>query len=310
VPAHRGATDLEPRRDPARRQRAGAQQGEDVPAHRIADAPDGQHGQKRNRVVTRLPRAIGGAGGLAYAAQDAARNRPTDDGCWPGAVAERDEVPLIGTPGGTAERPAVFFSGPAEWRAWLEANHDTATELWMGLYRKHVDPPGLQWAEAVEEALCFGWIDSVAQRIDDVSRRQRWTPRKPTSNWSKVNLALVHKLIAEGRMTPAGLAAYERRRPGKQGIYAYEQDGEPVLPPEYEARLRANHAAAAWFDAATPSYRRNAIRWVLTAQREATRDSRMTALIDDSAHGRLIKQQRYGDEPAWVTRNRTRLGLG
>lgn len=217
---------------------------------------------------------------------------------------------MIGTPGGTPERPALFFSGPAEWRAWLEANHDTATELWMGLYRKHVDPPGLQWAEAVEEALCFGWIDSVAQRIDDVSRRQRWTPRKRNSNWSKVNLALVEKLIAEGRMTPAGLAAYEARRTDDQDTYSYERDGEPVLPPEYEARLRANPAAAAWLDAATPSYRRIAVGWVLSAKREATRDSRMDALIEDSAHGRLIKPQRYGDEPAWVVRNRARLGLG
>ena len=216
---------------------------------------------------------------------------------------------MIGTPGGTEDRPALFFSGPAEFRAWLEANHDSATELWMGLYRKHVDPPGLQWAEAVEEALCFGWIDSVAQRIDDLSRRQRWTPRRPNSNWSKVNLALVDKLIAEGRMTPAGLAAYESRRPEKQGIYSYEQDGEPAFPPELERRLRQNPTAAAWFEAATRAYRRIAIRWVLTAQREATRDSRMEALIDDSAHGRLIKPQRYGDEPAWVARNRETLGL-
>ncbi len=216
---------------------------------------------------------------------------------------------MIGTPGGTSERPALFFSGPAEWRAWLEANHETATELWMGLYRKHVDPPGLQWAEAVEEALCFGWIDSVAQRIDDVSRRQRWTPRKRTSSWSKINLALVDKLIAEGRMTPAGLAAYERRLPDKQGIYSYEQDGEAVLPAQYERQLRDNPTAAAWFAAATPSYRRIAIQWVLTAKREATRDSRMAALIEDSAHGRLIKPQRYGDEPTWVARNRATLGI-
>jgi len=216
---------------------------------------------------------------------------------------------VIGTPGGTKDRPALFFSGPEEFRAWLEANHDTADELWMGLNRKHVDQPGLQWAEAVEEALCFGWIDSVAQRIDDVSRRQRWTPRRPRSNWSKVNLALVDKLVAEGRMTPAGLAAYEKRRKDDAAEYSYEQDGEPVLPPEYERQLRDNPTAAAWFDAAPPSYRRNAMRWVLTAKREATRDSRMAALIEDSAHGRLIKQQRYGDEPAWVARNRATLGI-
>ncbi len=104
----------------------------------------------------------------------------------------------------TDERPPVYFKNPAEFRRWLAKNHATATELWMGLNKKHVVPRGLTWEQAVEEALCYGWIDSKSQRIDDNSVRQRWTPRKPGSNWSNINIALVQKLIAEGRMKPAG----------------------------------------------------------------------------------------------------------
>lgn len=203
--------------------------------------------------------------------------------------------------GGTPERPARFFSGPADFRAWLEDHHATQTELWMGLHKKHVPDRGLTWEDAVPEALCFGWIDSTAQRVDEDAVRQRWTPRKPTSNWSKVNVALVERLIAEGRMHPAGLAAFERRRPETTGIYSYEADGEIVLPPEWEARLRSDERAAAFFfERATPSYRRSAIRWVLSAKQEATREKRLAELIADSAAGRLIKPQRYGEVPRWA----------
>jgi uncharacterized protein YdeI (YjbR/CyaY-like superfamily) len=207
----------------------------------------------------------------------------------------------IGTPGGTPERPALFFSGPEEFRAWLEANHETATELWMGLYKKHVPDHGLTWAEAVPEALCFGWIDSVAQRIDDDARRQRWTPRKPTSVWSAVNIAHVERLTAEGRMRPAGLAAFERRRDDRSGVYSHE-NAEPELPPEYAARLSADAAASAFWHAATPTYRRLVTHWVLTAKQEATRERRLAQLIDDSAAGRLVPPQRYGEVPRWVER--------
>ena len=137
------------------------------------------------------------------------------------SVAAGRLVPMatsIGTPGGSPERPAVFFTGPEEFRAWLEANHATETELWMGLNKRHVPDRGLTWEQAVPEALCFGWIDSVSQRIDDDARRQRWTPRKTGSNWSAVNIALVEQLTAEGRMHPAGVAAFERRRDDRSGV--------------------------------------------------------------------------------------------
>ncbi|HMR47700.1 MAG TPA: YdeI/OmpD-associated family protein [Arachnia sp.] len=216
---------------------------------------------------------------------------------------------MIGRPGGTPDRPAVFFTDAAEFRAWLEANHATATELWMGLYKKHVPHRGLAWEEAVLEALCFGWIDSVAQRIDDDATRQRWTPRKKSSTWSNVNVAHVERLITEGRMTPAGLAAYESRDPAKTGIYSFERD-DHAFTPEHAALLAANPDAQRWWDAATESYRRVAMNWVSGAKQQATRDRRMMQLIDDSAAGRLIPSQRYGTEPVWVARNRAALGPG
>jgi len=209
--------------------------------------------------------------------------------------------------GGSAERPATFFDDADDFRAWLESNHDSATELWMGLNKKHVEARGLQWAEAVREALCFGWIDSVAQRIDEDAVRQRWTPRKPGSNWSTININAVAELTAAGRMHPAGLAAFERRREDRSGVYAYE-NRERTWPDAYEALLRANPRASAFWDGATPSYRKLVTNWVVTAKQEATRDKRMAELVDDCANGRLIKGQRYGTEPAWVRRLRAELG--
>lgn len=213
----------------------------------------------------------------------------------------------LGVPGGTPERRAVFFASPAEFRAWLEVNHDTATELWMGLYKKHVPDRGLTWEQAVPEALCFGWIDSQVQRIDADAVRQRWTPRKRNSTWSAVNVALVEQLSAEGRMRPAGLAAFELRCEERTGIYAHEQDGELVLPPEFAVQLAADERAARFFAEATASYRKLAINWVLSAKQVATRERRLTQLISDSANGRLIPSQRYDAEPRWVERARAAL---
>lgn len=207
---------------------------------------------------------------------------------------------MVGTPGGTPDRPATFFASAAEFRVWLEDNHETATELWMGLHKKHVPDRGLTWAEAVPEALCFGWIDSVAQRIDEDAVRQRWTPRKSSSIWSAINIAHVERLVAEGRMRPAGLAVYEKRKPERSGIHAYEAGG--LLSDEQRARLMANPAAAAFWEVATPTYRKIAENWVVSAKREETRESRLVQLIEDSAAGLLIKPQRYGETPKWVAK--------
>lgn len=206
-----------------------------------------------------------------------------------------------GRMGGTPERPARFFASAAEFGAWLAEHHDSEPELWMGLHKKHVPDPGLTWKDAVPEALCWGWIDSVAQRIDEDSRRQRWTPRRKGSNWSAVNIALVEQLTADGRMQPPGLAAFAARREDRSGVYAYE-NRDRELPPAYADQLAASPAATAFWEAATPSYRKVAVNWVLTAKAEATRDRRMAQLVEDCAAGLLIRSQRYGTIPAWVAR--------
>lgn len=215
-------------------------------------------------------------------------------------MARRQSEQPIGRHGGTAEQPATFFSGPAEFRAWLEAHHDTASELWMGLNKRHVADRGLTWEDAVPEALAFGWIDSKAERIDEDARRQRWTPRRRGSNWSKINIETVERLVAEGRMTPAGLAAFEARRADRTSGYSYESD--PELTTEHAAMLDADPQAAAFWAEATPSYRRLCISWVGSAKQQATRDRRMAQLVGDCAGGRLIKPQRYGDPPRWLER--------
>lgn len=217
---------------------------------------------------------------------------------------------MIGTPGGTPERPALFFSGPEEFRAWLEANHDTADELWMGLRKKHVPDRGLTWAQAVPEALCFGWIDSLSQGIDEDTRRQRWTPRRPGSNWSKVNVAHVERLLAEGRMRPAGLASFEARRADRTGVYSFEGRREDQLPAEHQAQLAEHPTAATFWAGATPSYRRAVVHWVVSAKQDATRAKRLAELVDSCSRGVLVGFQRYGEEPAWARRLRAELGLG
>lgn len=178
----------------------------------------------------------------------------------------------------------------------------------MELRKKHVTPRGLTWAEAVREALCFGWIDSRVESLGPDAVRQRWTPRRPGSTWSNVNIAAAEELIAQGRMRPAGLAAYQQRRADRSGVYAFEQ-GDMTLPEAYAVQLAGNDLAQAWWDGATPGYRKVCIHWVLSAKQAATRDARMRQLIADSASGRLIPSQRYGKEPAWVARQRTALGL-
>lgn len=199
---------------------------------------------------------------------------------------------------GGDEVEVVFFADADEFRDWLEEHHETATELWMGLRRKgHLDR-GLTWEDAVPVALCFGWIDSISHRTDDTARRQRWTPRKPRSVWSAVNIAHIERLTAAGLMRPAGLAAYERRDRTVPG-YSYAQ---VELSPDEAAQIAANPAAQAFWENATPSYRRVAAHWIQSAKREQTRADRRAALVADCAAGRLIPSQRYGTPRAWLAR--------
>ncbi len=133
----------------------------------------------------------------------------------------------------------VFFATPQEFRAWLVEHHATATELWIGLYKKGSGRPSITWPEAVDEALCFGWIDSVRQRIDDERYMNRFTPRKPTSNWSAVNIRRVEELTEQRRMRAAGLKAFRERREDRTAIYSYEQRHLAKLEPAQERRFRA-----------------------------------------------------------------------
>ncbi len=186
----------------------------------------------------------------------------------------------------------VLFATPEALREWLERHHESETELFVVLPKKGSGVEGITWEQLVEEVLCFGWIDGVARRIDDRLRSQRITPRKPRSTWSNRNVALVEKLRAEGRMTPAGEAAFAARDEARTGIYAFERKEDARLNPEHEARLRADARAWKWFGAQAPSYQRIARHWVISAKREDTRERRMDQLIADSAAGLKIKSQR------------------
>jgi uncharacterized protein YdeI (YjbR/CyaY-like superfamily) len=181
----------------------------------------------------------------------------------------------------------IFFASPAEWRAWLETNHAHASEVIVGFHKKATGRPSMTWPEAVDEALCFGWIDGVRRSHGPEAYTNRFTPRRRRSNWSAINVKRVGELTAEGRMTPAGIAAFEARK--DTGVYSYEQQRQAVLEPEQEARFRAVAAAWEWFSARPPSYRRAAIHWVTSAKRPETRERRLATLIADSAAGRPIK---------------------
>ena len=180
-----------------------------------------------------------------------------------------------------------FFKTSADFRKWLAKNHASATELLVGFYKKDSGKPSITWPESVDEALCFGWIDGVRRRIDDVSYSIRFTPRKKSSTWSAINIGRVAELTKLGRMQPAGLRAFEHRREATSGIYSYENEAR-TLPAEYEKKLRANEKALEFFNAQPPGYRRVATYWVTSAKKEETRARRLDTLIEDSANGRRL----------------------
>ena len=182
----------------------------------------------------------------------------------------------------------TFFATSEEFRAWLEQHHETATELWVGLYKKRSGRPSITWPEAVDEALCFGWIDSVRQSIDDESYMNRFTPRKPDSNWSAVNVRRVGELSKQRRMRAPGLKAFRERREDKTATYSYEQRHQAKLDPAQERRFRAKKKAWEWFQTQPRGYRTTALYWVMSAKRPETRDRRLETLIEDSAKGRRV----------------------
>lgn len=186
-------------------------------------------------------------------------------------------------------RDPIYFGGPEDLRRWLEENHGTATELWVGYHRKATGRPSLTWPEAVDEALCFGWIDGVRYTVDAERFTQRFSPRTRKSTWSAVNIAKARELIAQGRMRPAGQGAFEARVDERSAIYSYEQRHRATLAPEEEATFRANAAAWSWFQSRPPSYRKAAQWWIVSAKRPETRARRLETLIEDSAAGRTAK---------------------
>lgn len=175
---------------------------------------------------------------------------------------------------------ATFFKNTQALREWFHQNHATAKEIWIGYYKKNSGKANFTWSESVDEAICYGWIDGIRKSIDAERYKIRFTPRKPTSNWSAVNVKKVEELTAKGLMQPSGLAAYAKLKEGKSKVYSFEQD-EIVLAPVYEQQIKANTDAWTYFEGKLSPYYKNASIWyVMSAKREATRQKRIQLLIE------------------------------
>ncbi|MBK7706252.1 MAG: YdeI/OmpD-associated family protein [Acidobacteria bacterium] len=175
----------------------------------------------------------------------------------------------------------TFFSDQLLFRAWLETNHETASELLVGYYKVGSGKPSMTWPESVDQALCFGWIDGIRRTIDGESYCIRFTPRKPKSNWSAVNIAKIAELLSQDLMKPAGIAAFERRTEDKSAIYAYENK-PTAFDADLEALFRANPSAWEFFERQPNGYRRTLMYWVMSAKQAKTRNERMAKLIEAS----------------------------
>jgi len=180
------------------------------------------------------------------------------------------------------------FRTPAAFRAWLTRNHVKATELVLRCFKTHAEGQGVTYAQALDEALCFGWIDGVRRRVDADSFSVRFTPRKPRSIWSRVNIAHVERLTKAGRMKKPGLTAFEARTDERTGVYSFER--QTALAPAYTRIFQANVAAWAYYQSGAPWYRRTSTHWIMSAKREDTREKRLALLIACSARGTTIPQ--------------------
>lgn len=193
-------------------------------------------------------------------------------------------------PGAAKSAPAapVFFATPAAFRAWLRRHGATATELVVGFHKVDSGRPSITWPQSVDEALCEGWIDGVRRRIDDTSYQIRFTPRKASSHWSAVNIERVRVLTGEGRMRPAGLAAFARRTEERSRRAAYEQQAPLALTPAEEKRFRAHRAAWAFFEQQPAGYRKRMLWWIVSAKKPETRERRLAAVIAASENGKRL----------------------
>jgi uncharacterized protein YdeI (YjbR/CyaY-like superfamily) len=183
----------------------------------------------------------------------------------------------------------IFFKSSSELHEWLESNHDKAQELWIGFYKKGSGKIGITPSEALDEVLCYGWIDSVRRAIDEISYANRFSPRKARSPWSLVNIKRVEELTQLGRMQPAGLKAFEQHDVAAAQQRTYERFKQP-LDAKYEALFRANEAAWNYFQQQAPFYKQSGTSWVMSAKQEATRLRRLEQLIEVSARGERMPQ--------------------
>ena len=180
-----------------------------------------------------------------------------------------------------------FFPTSGEWREWLVANHAKETELLVGFYKRDAGRPSMTWSESVDEALCFGWIDGVSRSLDKWSYTKRYSVRKAGSIWSKVNIAKAEALIAQGRMTAAGLAKFRARSAARSGIYAFEQG---VLELDENSAVALKQTPGAWefLQSQAASYRQKVIWWIATAKQASTRQKRLAKLIEASANRQRV----------------------
>jgi len=186
----------------------------------------------------------------------------------------------------------TFFSSSPDCRAWLEQHHEKHKELWVGFHQRDSGKPSITWPEAVDGALCFGWIDGVRKSLNETSYVIRFTPRRLRSVWSAVNIKRVAELTKLGMMRPAGVQAFDRRTGDRSEIYAYEQRKGAKLCRAHEKAFRANKKAWKFFQAQPPWYQRTASWWVISAKKEETRLKRLAQLVEDSEHERTILELR------------------
>jgi uncharacterized protein YdeI (YjbR/CyaY-like superfamily) len=179
-----------------------------------------------------------------------------------------------------------IFDSTAELREWLEKNHDRVAELWLGFYNKRTHKKSITYREALDEALCFGWIDGVRKSINQTTYKQRFTPRKPKSYWSAVNIRRAGELTKLGRMAPSGVKTFEQRATDS-GKYSFESRPKK-LPSAYERQFRASTGAWEFFRTQAPWYQRTSSFWVVSAKQEETRQRRLATLVSDSEKGRRL----------------------
>lgn len=203
----------------------------------------------------------------------------------------KDE-PANGTKPDGRQDGVTFFKTQAGLRQWLDANHDSAQEIWVGLYKKKASGKGITYSQALDEALCFGWIDGAIKSFDEERWAKRFTPRKPGSIWSNVNVKKAQELIELGLMSSAGLEVFKNRREDRTGIYSYEQDTAEFSKP-YEKKFKANKKAWNFFSMQAASYRKTATHWVMRAKIEETRVKRLDELIAKSSKGKKLARFDY-----------------